>query len=104
MSGATLAKSTMKFGARLGIAAIVLIVLGPLINRNFGVGDSLGLMPLSAAWESAPVAVLVSLTYLILLVPCVVLSATLITTSLVIRHAEAAEQAMTTEDSASNAH
>jgi SNF family Na+-dependent transporter len=104
MSGATLAKSTMRFGTRLGIAAIALIVLGPFINRNFGVGDSLSFMPLPEVWESAPIAVLVSLTYLILLIPCAVLSAMLITTSLVIRHAEASEQATSIKDSTSNTH
>ncbi|VDR32255.1 Uncharacterised protein [Arthrobacter agilis] len=94
----------MKFGAGLGVAAIVLIVLGPFINRNFGLGDSLSFMPLFAAWESEPVAVLVSLIYVTLLVPCVLLSATLITASLVIRHAEASEQATTTEESAASTH
>jgi hypothetical protein len=96
MSGPALARSTMRFGTRLGIAAVVLIALGPFINRTFGMGDGLGFMPLSAAWESAPVAMLVSLIYLVLLAPCVLLSAALITTSLVIRHAEVSEEATTT--------
>ncbi|MDQ0735011.1 hypothetical protein [Arthrobacter agilis] len=104
MSGAALAKSAMKFGTRLGIIAIALLVLGPFINRNFGVGDSLSLMPLPEVWESAPAAVLVSLTYLIVLVPCMVLAAALITTSLVIRHAEANDQGMASEDSAFTTH
>ncbi|MHA7278186.1 hypothetical protein ACX80H_00335 [Arthrobacter sp. MDT2-2] len=104
MSAATSAKSTMKFGTRFGIAAIALLVLGPFLNRNFGVGDSLSFMPLPDVWESAPIAALVSLTYLILLVPCAVLSAVLITTSLVIRQAEASEQAITTEDLTSDTH
>ena len=85
MSAAALAKATMRFGAWFGIAAVVLLVLGPFLNGNFGVADSLSSMPLSAVWEVAPVAVLVSLTYLLLLVPSVLLSAMLITTSLVIR-------------------
>ncbi|MCQ1951479.1 hypothetical protein NNX28_16275 [Arthrobacter sp. zg-Y859] len=92
----------MRFGTRLGLAAVVLIVLGSFINRNFGIGDSrsVGLIPM--LWESAPAAVLISLVYLILLVLCVLLSALLITTSLVIRHAEASEEATTTTESASD--
>jgi SNF family Na+-dependent transporter len=104
MSTAMLARTTMRFGTRLGITALVLIVLGPIINRNVGVGDSLSFMPLPAVWESAPVAVLVSLTYLMLLVLCVVLSAILITASLVVRHAEASEQATARENMPSAPH
>ncbi|MCC3291341.1 MULTISPECIES: hypothetical protein [unclassified Arthrobacter] len=93
MSGATLARPTMRFGTRFGIAAVVLLVLGPFINRNFGIADSLNSMRLSAVWETVPVAVAVSLIYLLLLVTFVLLSAVLITISLVIRHSEANEQA-----------
>ncbi len=91
MSGPPLATTTMRFGNRLGMAVVVLIALGPFIIRNFGIGDSLRFMPLPEAWEAAPVALLASLTYLILLVPCVLLSAALITTSRVIRHAEVSD-------------
>jgi hypothetical protein len=104
MSGATLAKSAMKFGVRFGIAAVVLLILGPIINTNFGIGDSLDFAPLPAVWEAAPVAVMVTLTYLVLLVPCVLLSATLITASLVIRHTEASEETRANSDSTSAAH
>ena len=104
MSGATLAKSTMKFGVRFGIAAVVLLVLGPIINANFGIGDSLNFAPLPAVWEAAPVAVMVSLTYLVLLVACVLLSAILITASLVIRHSEASEETRVNDGSTSAAH
>ena len=83
----------MRFGAWFGIAAVVLLVVGPFLNRNFGVADSLSTMPLSAVWEVAPVAVLVSLTYLLLLVSAALLSAILITTSLVIRRSESEDQA-----------
>lgn len=89
MSGIALARSTMRFGTRLGVAAVVLIALGPFINRNFGLGDNLSFLLLPEVWESAPAALLVSLTYLLLLVPCVLLSALLITASLVIRSADA---------------
>lgn len=100
MSGTALARSTMRFGTGLGIAAVILIVLGPFINRNFGVGDAMGLLtPL--VWEAAPAAVLISLVYLILLVLCLLLSAALLTTSLVIRHAAASEKATRTNESAS---
>ncbi|MCQ2000629.1 hypothetical protein [Arthrobacter zhaoxinii] len=104
MSGATLAKSTMRFGTTFGIAAVVLLGLGSFINRNFGVGDSLSGMPLLVVWETAPAAVLVSLIYLLLLVASVLLSAILITTSLVIRHSEASEQSMMNKAAASAAH
>ncbi|MCC9204603.1 hypothetical protein [Arthrobacter sp. zg-Y769] len=101
MSGATLAKSAMRFGTRFGIAAVVLLVLGPFINRNFGIGDGLNYLHLPALWEEAPVAVLVSLIYLLLLVTSMLLSAMLITTSLVIRHSEASGQATMNKDSTS---
>ena len=94
----------MKSGVRFGIAAVVLLVLGPIITTNFGIGDSLISAPLSAVWEAAPAAVMVTLTYLALLVPCVLLSATLVTTSLVIRHAEAGEATRVNSDSTSAAH
>ena len=90
MSGPALARSTMKFGIRLGIAAVVLIVLGPLINGNFGAGLDLA-APLLAP-GSAPSAVVVSLTYLVLVTLSLFLSAILITASLVIRSAAAAER------------
>ena len=82
----------MRFGTWFGIAAVVLLVLGPFINRNFGLGDGFSDMPLSALWETAPVAVVVSLTYVVLLAISVILSAVLITTSLVIRRSAASEQ------------
>ena len=88
MSGPALARSTMRFGTRFGLAAITLLVLGPFINRNFGIGDSSNFLQLPEMWESAPVAVLVSLAYLTVLVSCVLLSIALVTASLVIRHAE----------------
>lgn len=101
MSGPAMARSTMRFGTGFGIVAAVLIVLGPFINRNFGVGDVLSLLT-PMVWDSAPAAVLVSLIYLVLLVPAMMLSALLITTSLVIRHAEAADAATTISESASH--
>lgn len=104
MSGATLAKSAMTFGVRLGIAAVVLLILGPIINTNFGIGDSLHFAPLAAVWETAPVAVMVTLTYLVLLVPCVLLSATLITASLIIRHGGASEETQANSESTSAVH
>ncbi|WP_312099810.1 hypothetical protein [Corynebacterium dentalis] len=93
----------MRFGTRIGIAGVVLIVLGPFINRNFGIGDYSSFV-LPTAWESAPAAVLVSLIYLILLVLCILLSAALITTSLVIRHADTGEETTSTNGSAFRAH
>lgn len=99
MSGTALARSTMRFGTRLGLAAVVLIALGPFINRNFGLGDSLSFVLRPGVWDSAPIAVLVSLTYLILLVACALLSVTLVTASLVIRSAEGSDAA-TSRDSA----
>ena len=93
MSGPALASSAMRFGTRFGLAAITLLVLGPFINRNFGIGDSSNIVLLPQMWESAPVAVLVSLIYLTFLVSCVLLSIALVTASLVIRHAEASEEA-----------
>ena len=94
----------MRFGTRFGITAVLLLVLGPFINRNFGLGDGLSGMPLSAVWEAAPVAVVVSLTYVVLLAISVMLSAVLITTSLVIRHSEVSEVTTTNEDSTSAVH
>ncbi|MCQ1950371.1 hypothetical protein NNX28_10550 [Arthrobacter sp. zg-Y859] len=100
MSGATLAKSAMRFGRWFGIAAVVLL-LGSFINRNFGIGDSLNYLHLPAVWEEAPAAVLVSLIYLLLLVTSLLLSAMLITASLVIRHSEASEQTTMNKESTS---
>ena len=92
MSGAALARSAMRFGTRFAVASVVLLVLGPFIHRNFGVADSLGSMPLWAVWETAPVAVLVSLAYLVLLAASMFLAGMLVTVSLVIRHSEAAKK------------
>ncbi|MBD7996372.1 hypothetical protein H9639_13790 [Arthrobacter sp. Sa2CUA1] len=89
----------MRFGTRLGLAAVVLIALGPFINRNFGIGDSSNFLLLPEVWETAPAAVLVSLVYLLLLVPCVLLSATLITASLVIRSADVSEEPVMARES-----
>lgn len=91
MSGPALASSTMRFGMRLGLAAIVLLALGPFINADFGIGDSANFLQLP--WASAPVAVLVSLAHLTVLASCVLLSIALITASLVIRHALASDEA-----------
>ncbi|MDK1327926.1 hypothetical protein [Arthrobacter sp. zg-Y1143] len=102
MSGTALARSTMRFGTRFGIAAVVLIVLGPFINRNFGVGDAANLL-LPSIVESAPAAVLVSLMYLVLLGLCVLFGAALITASLVIRHAEMSDESAPIEESDSHA-
>ena len=49
-------------------------------------------MPLWAVWETAPVAVLVSLAYLVLLAASMFLAGILVTVSLVIRHSEAAKK------------
>ncbi|MHA7218288.1 hypothetical protein ACX80L_05295 [Arthrobacter sp. MDT1-48-3] len=92
MSGATLAKSTMTFGARFGVAAVALLVLGPLINTNFGVGNSLTFLSLPEIWDTAPAAVLVSLIYVVLLFTSFLLSVVLVTTSLIIRHSETSEE------------
>lgn len=92
MSGATLAKSTMMFGVRFGIAAVALLVLGPLINTNFGVGNSLTFLSLPEIWDTAPAAVLVSLIYIVLLVTNFLLSVILVTVSLIIRHSETGEK------------
>jgi hypothetical protein len=92
MSGATLAKSTMTFGVRFGVAAVALLVLGPLINTNFGVGNSLTFLSLPEIWDTAPVAVLVSLIYMALLVTSFLLSVILVTASLIIRHSETNEK------------
>ncbi|MBD8045380.1 hypothetical protein H9638_16350 [Arthrobacter sp. Sa2BUA2] len=89
----------MRFGTRLGLAAVVLIALGPFINRNFGVGDSSNFLLLPEVWATAPAAVLVSLVYLVLLVPCVLVSAALITASLVIRSAEVSEEPVMARES-----
>ena len=94
----------MRFGTRFGIAAVLLLVLGPFINRNFGLGDGFRDMPLSALWETAPVAVVVSLAYVVLLAISVLLCAALITTSLVIRHSEASELTTADKDSTSVAY
>lgn len=91
MSAPALASSTMRFGMRLGLTAVVLLALGPFINANFGIGDSAHFLQLP--WESAPVAVLVSLTHLTVLASCVLLSIALVTASLVIRHALASDAA-----------
>ena len=101
MSGTALARSTMRFGTGFGIAAVVLIVVGPFVNRNFGVGDAANLLLPSFA-ESAPAAVLVSLTYLVSLGLCVLFGAALITASLVIRHAETSDESASVEESGSH--
>ncbi|MDN4609593.1 hypothetical protein [Arthrobacter burdickii] len=100
MSGATLAKSTMTFGARFGVAAVALLVLGPLINTNFGVGNSLTFLSLPEIWDTAPAAVLVSLIYVVLLVTSFLLFVILVTASLIIRHSETSEESPT-KDAAS---
>lgn len=82
MSRGAPAKIALRRGTRFGVAAAVLLVLGPFINRNFGVADSLSSMPLSAVWETAPVAVLVTVAYLVLLLTSVLLCAVLVTVSL----------------------
>ena len=103
MSGPALASSAMKYGTRLGLAAAVLLVLGPFINRNFGIGDSSSIVLLPHIWEAAPIAVLVSLTYLAVLASCVLLSVALVTASLVIRHAKSFEDTMPTGGTSSGA-
>lgn len=90
MSVPALARSAMRFGITLGVAAVVLIVLGPFIIGNFGDGSDPTTFLMS--WSSAPSAVVVSMTYLVLVTLSLFLSAILITASLVLRHALAAEQ------------
>ena len=103
MSGPALASSAMRFGTRFGLAAITLLVLGPFINANFGIGDSSNVLQLPQMWEAAPVAVLVSLAYLTVLASCVLLSIALVTASLVIRHAENQEETLPTGHTSSGA-
>ncbi len=90
MSARALARATLRFSIIFAIAAVVLAVLGPFVLSNFGVGD-LGVMPLLAAWETAPSAVIVSLIFVILLALCLMLAAMLAVASLVIRSAMAHE-------------
>ena len=94
MTASAWAGSAMKCGARLGLAAAALLVLGPFINRNFGIGDSSNIVLLPHIWESAPIAVLVSLICLAVLASCVLLSVALVTAAGVIRHAESRESTM----------
>lgn len=98
MSGPVRARSTMRFGVTLGVAAVVLFALSPFINGNFGVGD--GITPMGELWESAPVAVVVSMSYLILVVLCLLFSATLVAASLVMSHAEALDRTSHSHESA----
>lgn len=58
----------MTFGARFRVTAVALLVLGSLINTNFGVGNSLTFLSLPEIWDTAPAPVLISLIYMVLLV------------------------------------
>ena len=86
MSERSLSSTTMRFGAILGITAVALVILGPFINGNFGVGDSWASTP--QPWVTAPVGAAVSTVYSLLVQLCVPFSAALVGASLVMRHNE----------------
>lgn len=83
MSQRSLSNSTLRFGIILGIAAAALIVLGPFINGNFGVG---GLPASTRELGGASVGVAVTSLYSILTGLCLPFSAALVGASLVMRH------------------
>lgn len=103
MTASAWAGSAMKYGTPLGLTAAALLVLGPFVNRNVGIGDSSNVVLLPHMWEAAPIAVLVSLTYLAVLASCVLLSVALVTASLAIRHAKSFEDTMPTGGTSSGA-
>lgn len=80
----SLSSTTMRFGVILGITAVALVILGPFINGNFGVGDSWASTP--QPWVTAPVGATVSTAYSLLVQLCVPFSAALVGASLVMRH------------------
>ena len=92
MSERSLAVTTMRFGVVLGVLGVALIVLGPWVIGNFGVGDS---------WISAellgiaPVGVAVTTVYSVLTQFCVPFSAALVGAALVMRHNEGARKTAT---------
>ncbi|THJ68000.1 hypothetical protein E8P82_04050 [Arthrobacter echini] len=97
MTAQALAKSAARFSLIFAIAAVVLAVVGPFVDRNFGAGSELGLIPLSAAWDTAPGAVIVSMVLIVLVGLSVTLAAMLAVTSLVIRSAIARDRTAASE-------
>ncbi|MCG2622998.1 hypothetical protein LVY72_13935 [Arthrobacter sp. I2-34] len=70
---------TMRAGAGLGAAAVLLVLLNPLIIGTFGTTTFV---------EHAPVAMVVTAVYLLATAACVIFSAVLVAASLIMRHAE----------------
>ncbi|TKV29621.1 hypothetical protein FDK12_01435 [Arthrobacter sp. NamB2] len=73
-------RRTFQWGVGLGVAAVVLLMAGPLILANVGLPDP---------GQSAPVATLVTAGYSALMTVLPLFSAVLIGAALVMRHAEA---------------
>ena len=90
MSVRSLSSTTMRFGVILGITAVALVILGPFIIGNFGVGDSWAATP--QPWVTAPVGAAVSTVYSLLVQLCVPFSAALVGASLVMRHNEGRQE------------
>jgi Na+-driven multidrug efflux pump len=79
MGASRILKTTMRVGVMLGVIAVLLIALSPLILGNFGT---------TTVVADAPVAMAVSTVYLLVTATFLPFSAALISASLVMRHAE----------------
>jgi hypothetical protein len=71
---------TMRTGIGLAVIAALLVMMSPLIIGNLGT---------STFAVDAPVAILVTVIWLLAPVVCVLFSAVLVAASLIMRHAEA---------------
>ena len=78
MEASKLSTMTLRAGIGLGVIAVLLVVLAPLIIDNFG----------TTFVEDAPVAMVVTAIYLLITASCVLFSAVLVAASLIMRHAE----------------
>lgn len=90
MSERSLSSTVMRVGVVLGITGAALIVLGPIIIGNFGVGGVSA--STTQLWVVAPVGMTVSTVYSLLVQFCVPFSAALVGASLVMRHNEGARR------------
>ena len=78
MTAPDLPKSCMRTGVILGLVA-VLLVMFPVLNRNFGT---------DVVVEGAPVAMIFTTLYVFIAAACLLFSAALVGASLIMRHAE----------------